>query len=464
MESGNPRQMRGASHLLDKSAADVKALLMDENKFGVKEAQIIVSGATLYAQIPKGSGIEAVKQAEEKFHDNCRTANAAFVAVAYDEDDYIASKRHALAEYEIRRAEKFISWKLQNLPDKMLENERDNTSDNKFGYRRMTDEDYKKNKTPKRCPRCRLRDPIYHVTSKNGEQQYLCTPCAKREKMSGERKYYLRKKCGDSNKFNYDYDINTMSDLAEDGRVALLYADVNNLGGQEPQLSFCADKDYHARVETAVKDAVHTAIEQAMERKGLKKNGQLISKFEIIALSGDDVCLLLPGDVALLAAKTIVDEFDQNVAKNKLDLTISVAACVANDTTAIAYMHSIVEKALKAAKTCAREEGQSVVNLSFFEQPSDLFPMTTTELAKFVDLMGESSSTSSSSLHNISTACHALLEEEFELFFNYHLSREINSNSQSILKCIHKEYAGKKPWPDVVAWSSQKLGKGGETR
>jgi hypothetical protein len=477
MESGNPRQMRGASELLCECVDDVKEHLLSA---GINEEHIIISGATLSALVPHGRGGEFVFKAEEIFRKKCRTASAAFVFESFMEGGYRFAKRRADAKYENRRAAKFASWDF-------LDAEED-PAEKTVSYPLLSSGNLPPkivNKAPSRCPRCRIRTPRYYVEHNNGEEQYLCTSCTQREEQSCKKKYIKRRACG--NEFDKGiFDINTMADLKDsDDRVALLYADINNLGGQGEKETFAEDKALHKSVEKAVIDAVHTAIKEAMKAGYKQKDGTLSAMFEIIALAGDDICLLLPGDAALLAAKTIVDIFDAKVEEFGLELTISVSACVAKDTTAITYMERIVGDALDNAKEYAREKKQSVVNLSFFEQPSGLFPMTTDEINDFASLLsdvsGKDSPVAVTAMRNIAAARRELVFDEefdelfnnsnnkefteaFELYCNYYLSRDVQSirKSRSTLERIRAKYEGKNPWPDFVIWRNPKARQGGD--
>ena len=465
MESGNPRQMRGASVILNDCAEDLKKILKDD---GICENHIIASGASLSALIPIGTGDKYVSQAENLYWELSRTVNVAFVSVPFVKfnNDYIQTKKHALAEYDNRRSIKFTSWDYQNWPDQALE------------Y------DFAPPGAPQHCVRCKIRDTVYEVPV-NGAKLYLCTSCAQREAKNKKVKYEQRKRCGCQ--FKYSYDISDVHDLADDyGRVALLYADVNNLGGQAYKETFDEDRDFHIAVDKAVKNAVYKAIRHVMGADEIKVGTHIDAKFEIIALGGDDVCLLLPGNTALLAAKMIIDEFKNN----EYNLTISVAACIANDTTALTYMEKItttsLDKKAKKLANCKKSNNQSAVHLSYYEKPSDIFPMASVDFDVFYDLLKKvkADSIAISALRNISNARHELkFNDEFKLFFHYYLSRvaEINKNSQMILKQIYNKYINeningdedednnldidndvdkdesKNPWLDFITWYTQNL-------
>jgi len=437
MESGNPRQMRGASELLNDCVAEIEKYLLDKN---VKKEHIIRSGATLSAKVPHDAGESLAFNAERIFRDYCRTANVAFVVVPFN-NDYLAVKKTALDKYENRKSIKYIPWDFQNSEDASIKCE--------------------KTKLSIRCPRCRLRDAKYHTQHKNTEVLDLCTSCMKRELKSGDTKYNFRKECG--REFDYEYEIDDVSDLADsDGRIAFLYADINNLGGIKLE-SFEKDKEFHIRVEDLVKDTVNTALKEAMTYTGVNNRGEnkLCAKFEIIARGGDDICLLLPGNVALLTAKIIIDVFD----KNSLGLSISVASCVANDTTAITYMENITGNALKNSKIHSHsiKTKPSTVNIRFFERKSDLFPLSAYEYNTFLNVLGKVNSipTVVTALRNIAEARKELaFDEEFDLFYKYYISRSVAEikNNKPIFDEIHNTYHGVNPWLDFITWRNQKLG------
>ena len=438
IESGNPRQMRGASEILNECSYELNEHLKCSD---VPDEHIIKSGATLSALVPKDIGERLAFEAEKIYLENSRTANVAFVAVPY-KNNYNETKRRAINEYENRRAIKFISWEYQNSLDSLL------------SYKRADPN------VRQPCPRCRLRNITYHVTHDNGEEMDLCTSCAKREKKSGQRKYGFRKECGCQ--FDYSYEINTTEKLRDrNGHIALLYADVNNLGGQDDKKTFKDDRTFHNNVEKAVKNAVYSAIRSAMSNEKLNSEGKIDAKFEIIALGGDDVCLLLPGNTVLLAAKTLMEEFK----KNEHGLTISVAACVANDTTAITYMESITTRALKNAKEHAyknKSNKQSAIYLSYYENPSSIFPMTEEDFIVFCDLMKQmlSVDVGVTALRNISEARRTMvLDDEFKLFFRYYITRSVDiiKNNKSILERIYTKYNIRDPWSDFITWHNQKI-------
>jgi hypothetical protein len=465
MESGNPRQMRGASGLLSESAQAVADVLKKE---GVHDDKMIVSGASLSALVSAGKGDALAMRAEKIFRDKCQTASVAFVSVPLEES-YEATRRRAIEKYECRRGMKFMSWEMQDAQDdSILKNPSVQKSDSSEALAAAR---------PMRCPRCRLRTPHYFISHENGEKQFLCTSCAKRELKSGREKYYERtidpRESERDYKLDFNHEISTLSHLAEENRVALLYADINNLGAFGKNIKeFEEDKRFHEDIQSIVATVVFTALGKAMKlvERNKKKTEVLDSQFEIIALAGDDICLLLPGSVALLTAQTIAEEFDNMIAvkfpeKRPDELTISVAACVGTDTTALTYMEQLVKDRLHDAKKHAGKNSKSVVSLSFIEHPSSLFPMTSDKLKEFTTLLKEAASVAPTALRNIAEARRELvLNEEFSLYFDYDLSRlsekREDAGKRAVLSKIHEQYPDEKfenPWSDFVLWQHQKL-------
>ncbi len=437
MESGNPRQMRGASELLKECVNEVIDLLI---KNGVKIEHIISGGATLSAKVPSRKSADIVKNAELIFLNNCRTANAAFVAVPFDAD-YLEVKKHALAEYESRRMAKFIPWEFQDSEAGDIHADYQLIRTNGRPFRPDI---------PVRCPRCRLRTPRYEV-KKNSEISYLCTSCAKRENKSNERRLDLQKK--HVHQFDYSNTINMMSDLSDgDGRVALLYADINNLGGRKFS-EFDEDRMFHKKVEKSLEQTVYAAIYNAIRTTLNVEEGKVVpARFEVIALGGDDVCLLLPGNAALLAAKSIQQDFKVD----SYPLTISVAACVANDTTPVTYMEKVVNNALEKAKQHAYSKEQSAVCLSFFEKIGPLFPMTESEMDNFYNFLQQTSDIALTALRGIAEARREMeSDEEFSLFLDYYLSRDAIRGNVDLLTEIRNQYRNKNPWWDLITWRAR---------
>ena len=118
------------------------------------------------------------------------------------------------------------------------------------------------------------------------------------------------------------------------GFVGYIYADGNNMGGYIRQ-KIRTPQDYQEfsqKILDATQNAVYIALKTHLSPRQLQnltdadnrdRNGEWIYPFEIIAIGGDDVMLIVPGDKALDIAKTIGEEFEnQLLPEFKLNKTL----------------------------------------------------------------------------------------------------------------------------------------------
>jgi hypothetical protein len=243
-----------------------------------------------------------------------------------------------------------------------------------------------------RCDRCRLRQPEY-LAQTSGERFLLCRSCMYKEVRGSYRQREKSRKqtaeapydtgaqtlyeqfveWGNTShehiKMKVDNEIRTTTDLADkNGDVALLYADINNLGGVGGEFkNFPKYRNFRIAVDETVRKALYNMLWCAMELNlSVNEEKELTARFEIIAAGGDDICVLLPGNVALFAGTKMVENFEELWKKNYAKafekalgddarLSLSAGIAVAPDTAPLAYMQMAVEMLLKSAKTRAHE-------------------------------------------------------------------------------------------------------------
>jgi len=325
MESGNPRQMRGASQLLMEAAEAFAAYTY------------FACGAEVFLIAPQGAGADLARGLEEVFREKTITGQAAAV---WREDIQVKDLLHA---------ERFDAlWRGLN--------------DDFYARRMMIFPAVDKPQDNRRCPGCNFRD--IHT---NG----LCVSCHKRqEKGRGARAGY-RQECLDYGKdtlgialsLDETYEKENSIELLADGSgdFALLYADVNNLGAAGKKLGGNVQRRraFTRAVQATVKAALYTAA-----LKAVRAGGKMA--FEIIAAGGDDICALLPGDIALLAGTLLLEEFDRcwkGHANEYGMLTISAGIAVGQAKTPILYMRETAEQLLKIAKRKAWDRGCSCLDI-----------------------------------------------------------------------------------------------------
>jgi CRISPR-associated protein Cmr2 len=171
------------------------------------------------------------------------------------------------------------------------------------------------------------------------------------------------------------------------GYVAYIYADGNNMGQyiQREIRTPLAYQEFSQDIFEATQQSVYRAIAQHLKpvtirrEVGIGKQAQTISvaihPFEIIAIGGDDVFLVVPADKALAIAKTIGEEFEQILLTGRFDRykenttyqPDKVHRCQMADASAqqcklslstgvliVYYAQKLVEQLLKSAKKRAK--------------------------------------------------------------------------------------------------------------
>jgi CRISPR-associated protein Cmr2 len=175
------------------------------------------------------------------------------------------------------------------------------------------------------------------------------------------------------------------------GYIAYIYADGNNMGQyiQHKIHSPEAYQEFSQVIFDATQHAVYralathlqpTTIQREMTQDGkTKMTTASIHPFEIIAIGGDDVFLVVPADKALAIAKTIGEEFETlllaqggyeanmgyqpwQVHRCRMDaaatpqckLSLSTGVLIAAENTPVYYAQKLVEQLLKSAKQRAK--------------------------------------------------------------------------------------------------------------
>jgi len=178
------------------------------------------------------------------------------------------------------------------------------------------------------------------------------------------------------------------------GFVAYIYADGNNMGGyiqkeiKTPEKYFSFSKDLF----NATEKSVYLALAKHLEPHKLNSSLQAergssreiwIHPFEILAIGGDDVMLIVPADKALEIAKTIGEEFEKILLSKGRDyelnqgytfetvhryrhresiqtekqckLSMSTGVLITSESTPIYYTEQLTSQLLKSAKKRAKE-------------------------------------------------------------------------------------------------------------
>lgn len=177
---------------------------------------------------------------------------------------------------------------------------------------------------------------------------------------------------------------------ASKGFVAYIYADGNNMGGYIQQIQTPQEyKKFSEDIFQATEQSVYKALAQHLKPHQLKnltdpdnenRNGCWIHPFEILAIGGDDVMLIVPADRALDIAKTIGEEFEnillqtggyrldnnrpsysahryspEKAIPSQCKLSMSAGVLIIAEDTPIYYAQNLTNQLLKSAKKTGKK-------------------------------------------------------------------------------------------------------------
>lgn len=211
-----------------------------------------------------------------------------------------------------------------------------------------------------KCTRCGRRPAAGRLLYSPGEEEYFCQSCWHKYQAGRRFKHLMRRDYerfyhielgGEGNQL-IKVEVGSTQDLARcsrDGRyIGVLYGDGNNMGQVVMNLTHMAASRYFSRrVEEVTKAAAYRAV-------GRHTGATAV---EFIALGGDDVFLLTPGDVALQVAVTLGREFDaafKNLSEDRYTMTMSLGVVVASYQDPLSELLEIATQLLKQAKKKAR--------------------------------------------------------------------------------------------------------------
>jgi len=463
MESGNPQLMRGASELLN--AAPKTACKEIE---ALKHGAYFSCGSETFFIVAHGKGAEAASSFERSYTKSTVSAQSVAVSIPstigqiMHKDGFKENWKELMSAYDSRRMLVYFEM------------------DSQTGY--------------ERCTRCNFRNPIETIPELD---LHLCKTCFKKYEEGKKNRNIYQKRCiryGIVEKIilqeaSRDYlGAKTVEDLSDkNGDVALLYADINNLGGAGLVLegNACRRKEFTEAVSTSVQHALYTAI-----LKGLSISEN--HHFEIVAVGGDDICILIPGEIGLIVGTLLLEHFDKEWAKNGqgfTELSISAGIAVGNSITPLLYMRDAAEQLVKIAKKKAHKTKNSCLDILSLNNDGQwatrienklrnglihyesgekanrtMRPLTAREAREMLNFLDESrKNTSASTLHKIADASMKLGVVEGDLWFDYLVSKQqddglislarlINANNSMYFQTDEGLYSA---WHDLAELSNQ---------
>ena len=234
-------------------------------------------------------------------------------------------------------------------------------------------------------------------------------------------------------------------DKDKDKEVAIIYGDGNNMGNFTKMVSNVFEMMYFSRtIDYNTKMAVYEAIKNSMGEE---------ARFEVVALGGDDIFIIVPAKHAFKISIDIVKYFGKKYDNN---ITMSIGMVITKSKTPISTSFEIAQDLLKNAKKFLKKkssENPSVkegsidvveliggtndiyqgkgqvpiidiesekVELISKDKEQRLFPITISQLEKIIEIMkSKKKDDLKTQLHKMDFAKANMSEEEFNLFYFY---------------------------------------------
>lgn len=230
----------------------------------------------------------------------------------------------------------------------------------------------------KRCDSCEVRPAEHKERDPDGRDTFLCRVCQRKRDFGRDRKSayisqfedFLRTE-GEATAYGRDFakvrpdhtvhgaqnldDIGKGAEARARGYVGVIYTDGNDIGKRIQGAQTPAE--YRTLSEELLRATKQATFRALAERSLLQKirttdeENRWTHCFEIIAIGGDDVFLIVPGDVALDIAVTLCAEFEREFNGR---LTMSAGVLIMQDHFPIYHARNIVESLLKSAKKAGR--------------------------------------------------------------------------------------------------------------
>ena len=276
------------------------------------------------------------------------------------------------------------------------------------------------------CEACGKRMASYRIA---GSEDRLCGGCMHKRTVGDVAKD--GKYCADFRRINHHEPAHTncLTDIDGD-YVAVVYADGNNMGGIiagfrriTEMMSFSRD----------VREVTAEALFRAMEDVG-------IDRFEVVALGGDDVFVIVPGNKAYAFTMKLVERYNSFFTQRSeysTRSTLSAGIAIAKSSTPVRIMLEKAEEQLDSAKYLEknRDAAKRDGTLSFVimdsygagddekehgEISSTMLPYSLSTAKQVAGIVSGMDGTAKSRLRNILDAFrNADSTEEANLFLRY---------------------------------------------
>ena len=444
LENNYLKDIRGGSMIIDELNKEAVIKVLNDknyNKGMYSEKNLIYSGGgNILIIVPEGTGAELCKYLETEFYNRALTAMNAFEYITTTLKDFAYNYKTISAELNERLQER-KKLKVYSSNIEMTEEIINNPLLKSYEDKKINDEDHV-------CSLCDIRNAVYY------DEVMLCPSCLLKHKKGTEKNRFME----EYSAFTSDIKPEVIGSLDELGdEIAVIYGDGNNMGNIVMNIENVFEMMYFSRnLDRITKKSVYTSIKEAVDIYNKNQNGfNEKVKFEVIALGGDDIFIIVPAKHAFNIATNIINKFDKefNTSNAQSHITMSIGMVISKSSTPIASLFKIAQDKLKSAKKITRDANISEGSIDIVEILGDVqikddknreFPMLNSQFNNMVKVL-KSSKISSSQLQKISYAKKNMIEEEFNLFYYYQESKNRKSNNKdskldTIDKVLEKLY------------------------
>jgi len=432
LENSRIKDIRGGSALIKYVNEDATFEYL-KNHF-IEECAIYCGGGNVLIIAPENSGQKICEDLEKKYTEITLTAQNAFECIQTNLNEFIKSYKCIMSELN-KRLDERKKLKIYCInPDNKIEPIAMGRESIEFLDAEKIDE------KGAICYLCGVRDAKYKVYITDMGYVAVCPSCFRKHKV-GEEKSIFYDEYKEFTGSTVYRKINSIIELEDDnGQIAVIYADGNNMGNVVKNIETPFQHMYFSRsLDRITKECVYNSIYEVMQNEAM---------FEAIALGGDDIFIIVPGDKSLEITNKIINKFDGAFRKK---MTMSAGVCIAKSNTPIKTMFEVAQYMLKRAKKYARKmncaEGtvdvqfiRSNIGIDMLESESSIFPADNSELSSYLDIirdLREDSRIKISQLYRFSNAWRLMKNPmEFQLFYLYQTGRLTGCYNDYVLKFL----------------------------
>lgn len=366
LETNEIKDIRGASMLLD-NINRVRIPAYIKNNF-IQESIIYAGGGNIFAIVKSGYGESLAVEIEKTYEEVTITAQNVAVCLSgislldISEENYkqtlgrlqdsINDRQMSKIDFRVDKFEGNINYNCEGEKDKIDINE-----SNKY------------NDELKRCSNCRIRRATHKIGYKKDEEKYLCVSCLHKNKVGGKegRESFKRDFIDYAKEHDIEIDtkenINLLSDIKtnDSNTIGIIYGDGNNMGAVIQNVKNLLQMRYFSeKTEKSIYGAVYGAIMEEMRD----------NTFEIIAIGGDDIFIIVPGKKALGISRCIGERFDnvfKNYSEDKFAITMSLGIAIAKNNKPVQYLFDLSMQLLKTAKAKSKEVHSGTMDIMVLE-------------------------------------------------------------------------------------------------